>query len=163
MVGGLASSAAQMVCSLTLGKKRYAAVEEQVRETAARLEQRRKRFLELSDADAAAFEPLAAAYSRKDISPEEMDGLLEQAAGVPLAILEEAAAMLADIAWLYENGSKLARSDAACAMSMACAAMDCASYNVRINTKLLHDRARAEEIDGRTEKLLAGKAEYLLQ
>ena len=60
--GALAAALASMVGNLTVGKKRYAEVEEDVRASLGRLDDLRVRLVGLVEEDARAFEPLARAY-----------------------------------------------------------------------------------------------------
>ena len=59
-------------------------------------------------------------------------------------------------AWLIaEKGSVLARSDAGCAALFCKAAMQAAGLNVKVNTRLMADKARADALEARAEQLLA--------
>ena len=70
--GALAAALGSMVGNLTVGKPKYAQVEERVKETLGELEALRVRLLELIDEDARAFAPLAAAYGMPRSTPEEL-------------------------------------------------------------------------------------------
>ena len=72
--GALASALASMVGNLTVGKKKYADVEKRVQSELLELADTRLRLLELIDADAAAFAPLAAAYGMPRGTDEEEIG-----------------------------------------------------------------------------------------
>ena len=63
MAGALGIALCSMVGNFTTGKKKFAAVEEDVQRMLAEGEALRIRLLELVDADAEAFEPLSRAYS----------------------------------------------------------------------------------------------------
>ena len=62
LVGALSAALTHMVGALTVGKPKYAPVEDEMNDLLARTEAIRDRFLTLMDEDAAAFEPLAQAY-----------------------------------------------------------------------------------------------------
>lgn len=62
LCGALAIALGNMVGNLTLGKKKYAGVQDDITALNARAESLRLDFLALIDADAAAFEPLSRAY-----------------------------------------------------------------------------------------------------
>ena len=113
-VGALASALASMVGNLTVGKKTYAAVEDDVRASLDRLAALRARLLALVDEDARAFEPLAAAYRLPKATPEEQaakNAALQQAlvgaCDVPLAIMRAVAEVVDETAYLAESGSCL--------------------------------------------------------
>lgn len=157
LVGAVGTALGNMVGCLTVGKKKYAAVEPDIlalNEKAAAL---RARLEGLVEADAEAFAPLARAYSIPKEDParaEIMAAALEKAAAVPLEIMEcccEAIALLEE----YEaKGSVLAVSDAGCGAVFCRAALEGAGLNVSVNTRLMADRARAAELDARVAALL---------
>src|SRR5438128_10641527 len=60
--GVLAASLGQMVCSITIGKPKYAAVEPRLKKIKSELERLSARLQELIDEDAASFEAVLAAY-----------------------------------------------------------------------------------------------------
>ena len=68
-VGALAAALASMVGSLTVGKTTYAEVEGEVMHHLEEPEELRSRLIELGDADAHAFEPLATAYRMPKVTP----------------------------------------------------------------------------------------------
>lgn len=86
LAGALGAALATMVGNYTVGKKKYAHVEEDVRRLMADAEEIRAQLLAQVDADAAAFEPLSRAYAipKDDPSREAvMEQCLRDAAGRP--------------------------------------------------------------------------------
>lgn len=147
-----------MVGELTVGKKKYADVEEEVRQLMARAQALRERFLALIDGDAEAFAPLAKAYGipKDDPNREEiMENALKVACGVPMDIMRACGEALDIIAEFAAKGSKLAISDAGCGAILCKAAMQAASLNVFINTKSMKDRACAQALEAEANALLA--------
>ena len=61
-VGAFASALGMMVANLTVGKKKYADVEEEIKEVRGQLKHLQDKLVELTDEDAKAFEPLSRAY-----------------------------------------------------------------------------------------------------
>ena len=61
LAGALAAALANMVGSLTVGKKRYAAVEEDIKDLMRKMTKIQDDFLALIERDAEAFKPLAKA------------------------------------------------------------------------------------------------------
>ena len=120
LVGAAGVALGNMVGNLTTGKKKYAAVEEEILALNARAETLRKRLEALVQADADAFTPLAAAYGLPRETPEQqarkaavLAEALDGACAVPLDIMDaccEGIRLAADYA---EKGSVLAVSDAA--------------------------------------------------
>ena len=149
--GALAAALGSMVCNLTVGKKKYAEVEDGMRAALERLEALRARFVALVDADAAAFAPLAAAYRLPKETPEEQEAkdaalqaALVGACEVPLDIMRALAEVAEEVDYVARNGSRLAVSDAGVAAVFAKAAVQGAAFNVYINVASMGDAARAE-------------------
>lgn len=153
VIGALAAAAGEMVCSLTIGKKKYENIEPEIKGTAKRLADARVKLLELADRDAEAFEPLAAAYKDKTKSDAEMDLLYENAANAPLEVMKQVYSILDELKFLVENGSRLAVSDAACGLAYARAAIAGEIVNVKINTRCIKDDEIREEIDNAADAL----------
>lgn len=157
LCGALGIALGNMVGSLTLGKKKYADVQEDITALNSRAEALRADFAALIDADAEAFAPLSRAYSIPKDAPgrdEIMESALLRAAEPPLEIMRKCAEALDVIADYAAKGSALAISDAGCAAALCGAALQAAALNVRINTKSMKNLAAAEEIDAETDKLL---------
>ena len=161
-VGALASALASMVGNLTVGKKTYAAVEDDVRATLERLEHLRDKLLALIESDAQAFEPLAASYRMPKATPEEaaakqaaLQLALGPACDVPLIIMRTCAEVIDHADFLARNGSKLAVSDAGAAAVLARAAVVAASMNVYINAASMDDEARADRYRAEADRLIA--------
>ena len=160
-VGALSCALGQMVCNLTIGKKKYADVEDEVIEICGKLEELRQEMQELVDKDAAAFSPLAKAYSIPQ-EQEDRDEIMEEALRIacepPMQIMEVAAKAIVHIERLAEIGSALAISDVGVAATFARAAMEGASLNVYINAASFKDRDYAEKVASRADELLATSA-----
>lgn len=157
LCGALGIALGNMVGNLTLGKKKYADVQEDITALNSRAEALRADFAALIDADAEAFAPLSRAYSIPKDAPgrdEIMESALLRAAEPPLEIMRKCAEALDVIADYAAKGSALAVSDAGCAAALCGAALQAAALNVRINTKSMKNRSAAEEIDAETDELL---------
>ena len=163
LVGAAGVALGNMVGCLTTGKKKYAVVEADIQALNARAEALRLELEALVQADADAFAPLAAAYGLlpKD-TPEQaahkasvLEAALDGASAVPLQIMEKCAEGTVLAEQYAAKGSVLAVSDAGCAAVLCKAALQAASLNVFINTKLMADRSRAAALDARADALLA--------
>ena len=148
--GALATALASMVGNLSVGKKTYAAVEDEVKEALAQLEEQRNKFVELIDKDAQAFEPLSRAYRLPRATSEElahknkvMQQALVGATEVPLEIMEICAQVITTSKFLAHNGSRLALSDVGVAVLFAKAALKGASLNVYANASSMANEAQA--------------------
>ena len=157
LCGALGIALGNMVGSLTLGKKKYADVQEDIAELNAKAEALRAGFVALVDADAEAFAPLSRAYSIHKDDPardEIMEPALLRAAEAPLEIMRKCAEALELISGYAAKGSALAISDAGCAAALCGAAMESAALNVKINTKSMKNRAVADNINAEMNELL---------
>ncbi len=175
-VGALSSALGSMVGNLTVGKKRYEAVEAEVYASLEKLAAERAHLIELVDADAEAFAPLARAYGMPKTTPEElaernrvMQEALVGACEVPLEIMRACARTVEHCEFLAYNGSRLALSDIGVAVAFGKAALLGASLNIYINAKDIADRTRAqaylseaEELIQKTSALADALYEYVL-
>ena len=139
-----------MVGNLTVGKKRYAEVEDDVRAALERLDAMRAQLVALVDEDARAFEPLASAYRMPKSTPEEaaakdraMQEALIGACEAPLAIMRLCSTVIDECEFLAREGSRMAVSDAGVAVAFARAALLGASLNVYINVGSISDEGRS--------------------
>lgn len=161
LVGALGTALGNMVGSLTVGKKKYADVQDEIIALKKHSDELQEQLLAMVDRDAEAFEPLAKAYGLPSETAEEraekeriMESALKDAAAAPYHIMELVAESIDLIERFAAIGSRLAISDAGCAAVCCKAALNAASLNVSINTKLMKDRDYAEEINKRTEDML---------
>lgn len=157
-VGAFAAALGMMVTNLTIGKKKYADYEEEVKAVRDRLEGLRDQLIDLVDGDAVAFEPLSKAYSIPKDDPERdtiMENALYEASVVPMSIMETVLAAAKELEVLVEKGSKLAVSDVGVGILFAQAAIEGASLNVYINTKSMKDRERATALDAKADAIIA--------
>ena len=160
--GALAAALAQMVAGLTIGKKKYAAVDAEMRELAVRAAGVGNTLASLVARDAAAYAVVAAAYklpAEGDAQAKEkaaqVDDALMHAAEVPLETAR-ACAQVAELALaVAERGNTNAASDAGVAALLAEAGCVGASYNVRINITALSDRSRGAALGEEAKSLVA--------
>lgn len=162
LVGAIGVALGNMVGSLTTGKKKYAAVEEDIRQLNAKAEEIRKELERLVTADAEAFEPLSKAYGLPKSTPEEiahkeqvMEEALQVACDVPMQIMMRCCDALDLIEEYAGKGSVMAVSDAGVAAVCCKAALQGASLNVFINTKAMKDRNRANRLNLEADILLS--------
>ncbi len=162
-VGSLGSALGIMLGNLTLGKNKYADVQEDIRRLMIRAGEINARLNELVAADAAAFKPLAEAYrmpgntpEEKELKEAEIQKALPEAAAVPLEIAKLSTETLTLLDEFARKGSILAVSDAGCGAAFCRAAISGSRLNVLINLKPMRNENLKEsmriEIDELTEK-----------
>jgi glutamate formiminotransferase/formiminotetrahydrofolate cyclodeaminase len=164
-----------MVAGLTIGKKKYAAVEPEMKEAALRAAGLGNRLAALVAEDAAAYDRVSAAYKlpgEGDAAAARQQAItnaLLDAARVPLETAR-AAADVADLALLAaQKGNQNALSDAGVAALLAEAACKGAAFNVRINVNSLDDRSAGAALLDEVRSLVdrtrraAGEVEGLVE
>ena len=157
LVGAVGTALGNMVGSLTVGKKKYADVQDEILAMKAKCDALQKELLDQVEADDKGFVPLAKAYGIPKDDPNRAE-ILEKATvtacAVPMHIMELCCQALDCIQVFAEKGSRLAVSDAGCAAVCCKAAMQAASLNVFINTKSLKDRSVASELNRQANVML---------
>lgn len=157
LVGAIGTALGNMVGSLTVGKKKYADVEEEIIALKAKSDKLQRELLDLVAQDAVCFEPLAKAYGIPKDDPNR-DKILEDATlvacSVPMKIMETCCEAIEVIKVFAEKGSRLAVSDAGCGAACCKAALMSASLNVFINTKSMKNREKAEELNTKANAML---------
>jgi len=165
LTGALGAALVSMVCNLTLGKKGYEAVQDDIQTLLARSEALRQELTGLIEEDVAAY----TAYSLTAKMPRDteeqkaerstaMQQALKNATFVPMRIAEAAVKVMDLCLPAAEKGNKFAVSDAGVAVLMAEAALRSAALNVLINLGSIKDQVFVAEQRARLAGLLAGKA-----
>ena len=157
LVGALGSALCTMVGNYTVGKKKYAEVEEDVKGLMARAEDIRARLLALVDADAEAFEPLSKAYAIPKDDPNReavMENCLRDAAATPMAILRLSCEAIDLHREMLDKGSVIMLSDVGTGVIFCQSALYGAALNVRVNTKSMTDRTFAQAMDEEVDALV---------
>ena len=161
LCGAVGNALGQMVANLTVGKKKYAEAEPEVKEHLEKMVKLQAEFTALADDDAKVFAPLAKAYSlpseteeQKAYKAEVMETNLLAASAVPLQSMEKSMQMLTILDRLADIGSRMAVSDVGVAVQSTRAALLGAAMNVYINTKSMKDRNKAEELNNSANKMI---------
>ncbi|MDR2521393.1 MAG: cyclodeaminase/cyclohydrolase family protein [Spirochaetaceae bacterium] len=161
LVGALGTALGNMVGSLTVGKKKYADVEQEIIALQKQSDALAAVLVGLIDKDAEDFEPLSKAYGlpadtdeQKAKKAEVMEKCLRDACATPLEIMRKCAEGVRLCEQFALKGSRLALSDAGVGVIFCKAAMMGASLNVFINTKAMQDREYAGGVNREASALL---------
>ena len=157
LVGALGAALCSMVAGYTVGKPKYAAVEEDVKAVLAQAEELRGRLLALMDEDAAAFEPLSRAYAIPRDDPgrgEVMEECLRAAARPPMELLRLSCRAIDLHRELLDKGSVMVLSDVGTGVIFCWSALYGAWLNLKVNTKPMADRAYAENLNSQADELV---------
>ncbi len=165
LVAALGSALVTMVTDLTLGREKFAAVEDEMADLRVEAEALRQELQELVTLDAQAYAAVAAAMKlpkdtaeQKDSREQELQAALRGAAEVPLRVAEGALKVGRLTLPAAEMGNPHAVSDAGVAVLLADAAAQSAALNVRINLAWISDEAFNKDTWSRIETILSEAA-----
>lgn len=146
LAGALGTALTAMVCHLTIGKKKYAVVEEEMKKILGQAESLRSQFTALIDTDTAAFQKVMEAFGLpKETEPQKalraaaIREATKEATLVPLEVMKHCIDALALAQQVASSGNTNAISDAGVSALMLHAACSAAGLNVRVNLKSLDD------------------------
>jgi formiminotetrahydrofolate cyclodeaminase len=166
IMGAKGAALVSMVCNLTIGKKKYAEVEDEMKAVLAESEKLRRALTGMVQDDVKAFDQVMGAYGMaKETEPEKaarsaaIQAALKTATDAPLNCARAARAVIDLGAKTAEKGNLNVISDAGVAVLAAYAALRSAALNVYTNTKMITDRSFAEAKLAELERLLAGADE----
>lgn len=164
--GALAAGLVSMVCALTVGKKQYAEIEDEVRSIQARAEALRRELQQLAEDDIAVFSRLSAAYklprtTEADAASRQaaIQQVTRQATVVPLRTAQAGAALLPLCTALAPRVGRLIVSDIGVAATLARATVQSAILNVEINLSGLEDQLFVRATRAQIEDLAIGLGE----
>lgn len=140
----------EMVANLTIGRKKYIAVEDQMAAILKEATSLREYLTTAVERDSAAFEGVMEAYrlpastsDEKITRSEKIEAALLNAARVPLDVAHKCVQVMDLAATVVARGNVNAISDGATAAAQARAALVGAGYNVRINLASIKEQNRA--------------------
>ena len=149
----LAAGLTEMVANLTIGKKGYETVEDEMKALAEKAAQLRTRLTAAIDRDADAYTEVMAAYKLPKITDEEVTArkrkiqeAIKHAALVPLEVAKDALAVIELAGQAIRKGNKNAASDGAVAAMNARTGALAAIYNVKINLSSINDDSFADKL-----------------
>lgn len=160
LAGALAAALGSMVCRLTVGRKKYADVSEELAEALRQTERFRSRLTSAIEADAGAFDAVMAAMKLPKDTPEEAEyrenatqEAYKVATEVPLSVMEEVRGLLNYLKPIAEKGNVNSASDAGVGALMARAACEGANLNVEINLPSVTDEELKAKLTARAAEL----------
>lgn len=158
--GAIASSLAQMLAGLTIGRKNYVEVEDLMKEYMPKFETYRTHFLNDIDRDSDAYNLVMNAFKlpkesdeEKAVRNEKIQEATKVASLVPMEIAERAFEMLCFIAETTRKGNKNAITDGCVAMMTCRTAVLGALLNVRINLGGLKDADFVKEMAEKCDRI----------
>ena len=162
MGGAIGMALGNMVGHLTVGKKKYAAFEDEIKPLMSQGKKIIHELTDLIDRDASVFKPLLQAYGLPRDNPEQIEFRKKtiqecsiQACTVPLEIMQKAFDALCIHERLSDIGSVMAISDVGCGVAFLKAALISAHLNVLINLKAIDDQVLVTQHQDQMNTLLA--------
>ena len=158
----LGTALTAMVCRLTIGKKKYTDVEQEMKDTEGKAIDLQKKQLELMDRDTDAFNAVMGAFGmpketedQKKLRHEAIQNATRQATLVPLEVMKWSAAAISLADTVARKGNANARSDAGVSALLISAAAEAAFYNILINLGSLTDAPFVSSTRTDAERLMA--------
>ena len=156
----LAAGLTEMVANLTIGKKGYEAVEDEMKTLAEKASRLRIKLTAAIDRDADAYSEVMAAYKLPKATDEEtavriqkIQDAIKHAALVPLEVARDALAVIELAGQAIRKGNKNAASDGAVAAMNARTGALAAIYNVKINLSSIRDDSFADKMAQEVKEL----------
>lgn len=156
----MATALTEMVANLTIGRKKYAEADEQMREIAAEMSAHRNRFLDDIDRDAEAYRRVMEAYRLPKETENEKEHreakILEAtkwASMVPMEVAERAFSLLELMQETLQKGNPNAATDGLVGLMNCRTAILSALLNVRVNLGGITDQSFVEEMNAKCDRL----------
>lgn len=160
--GALGAALTAMVCSLTIGKKKYAEFEETAKAAQAKALDLKARFVDVMDRDTEAFNVVSAAFGMPKATDEEKAARsaaiqkgLEGCTATPFEMMELAVETLELTASVLGKTNDSAASDLGVSALSLRSAIQGAWLNVLINIGSLKNKELGEDYRKKGEALLA--------
>lgn len=174
--GATAAALVEMVANLTIGKKKYEDVNDEMKEISKKANNLRQQLLKYIDIDSEAFNRVMNAYKlpkdteeQKIVRKMTIQNAMKYAASVPLEVAKKSYDIMELSMRVVESGNKNAVTDGAVSAMMARTAVLSAIYNVKINLSSIKDNIYVEKVDSEVswlemnvnskEKEILGKVE----
>jgi methenyltetrahydrofolate cyclohydrolase len=163
IIGAMGAALVSMVCNLTIGKKKYAEVEGEMKDVLANAESLRAKLTGMIEDDVKAFDAVMGAYGMqketdadKQAREKAIQAALKQATEVPLRCCHAAREVIDLAAIAADKGNLNVISDAGVGVLAAYAALRSAALNVFTNARMITDKTFAETTLKELNALLAG-------
>ena len=158
--GALGAALVSMVCHLTIGKKGYENVSDEMNEVLKKSDILKEKLTLLVDEDTNAFNKVMTAYKMPKETDEEkkkrrntVQDALKNAANVPLDVMRQCVNVLKLAKTASEKGNKNSVSDAGVAALMSWAGIKSAALNAEINLSGIKDEKFVSEMKNEVETL----------
>jgi len=159
LAGALAAALCAMVARLTVGKEKYKAVRQEMKNLRDSADALSVRLLQLVDQDSEAYNQVLSAFrlprEEKEAREEAIELATQQASLVPMETLRTAAQVLDLVEKAIDMGNPNCLTDAGVGALLLRAAARGSAYNVRINLTGIKDQDFNDKLAGESSELLA--------
>lgn len=156
----IATALTEMVANLTIGKKKYVAVEERMKQIATEMSANRTYLVDDIDRDADAYRLVMDAYhlpketeAEIALRDEKIEEATKIASLVPMEVAERAYNLLDAIIELLETGNRNAVTDGLVGLMTCRTAIMGALLNVRTNLGAICDKAFVDEMIAKCDRM----------
>jgi formiminotetrahydrofolate cyclodeaminase len=163
IIGAMGAALVSMICNLTIGKKKYADVEPEMKEVLGKAEALRRKLTGMIEDDVKAFDAVMGAYGMaketdadKAARDKAIQAALKQATDVPMRCCHAAREVIDLGAIAADKGNLNVISDAGVGVLAAYAALRSAALNVFTNARMINDKTFTEAKLKELNQLLAG-------
>ncbi len=160
LAGALSAALTEMVAGLTLGRKKYAGVQEEMEQAIPVMAAAREVLLDDIQKDSESFDQYMQALmlpkgtdQEKEVRSAAMQEGLKAAVLVPLSVAGEAVKILPYAGLMVKKGNQTAITDGLVAAMMARTAALGALYNVKINLQSIKDEVFVKNISEQVVRL----------
>jgi len=160
LCGVLASSLGEMVCNLTIGKKKYLEVENEMKNIREELIVYKNDFVHLGKKDNESFDKVMDAFKLPKESDEDkalrtkaIENATIGAAEVPAKVIKMCKMILPSLTVIVEKGNQNSLSDVGVALSLIATSAEGAFLNVLINCSSLTNKIMGQELLKKSEIL----------
>ncbi|HOJ37983.1 MAG TPA: cyclodeaminase/cyclohydrolase family protein [Ignavibacteriales bacterium] len=160
LCGSLASALAVMVTNLTIGKKKYADVENKIIELKEKVTPFINKFIELAEKDNQSFDEVMKAFSlpketdeQKAYRSEQIEKATIKAAEIPFEVIKNANSIIDNFIEISNIGNQNSLSDIGVGLLLLKTATQGAYLNVIINISSLKDKEFANKFLNDVDKI----------
>ena len=160
LAGALSAALSEMVANLTIGRKGYEELDNEMKEIVRETKKYREKLVEYVDKDSDAYNGVMAAYkmpketeAEKEKRSIEIQKSLKHATMVPLEVADDTFYLIQLAGKVVRNGNKNAVTDGAVATMMARTAVHSAIYNVKINLASIKDNMFVDDVSKKLQTL----------
>lgn len=151
--GALSAALSAMVCRLTVGKKSYKDVKDELSDIRDKCDVLKDELEKLVETDKEAFNKVMEAFKTKD--DDQIEKATQYAAQVPLTVMQKSLEVIKMAEVVANKGNENSVTDAGVAGLMGMAAIEGAGYNVKINLTSLQDKSFIEKTKKEAEALIS--------